>query len=173
MASMFTLAPADHETDPTILETGYKVWSTYRRDRNAIHVRSNNPSNAGGQVWSPIAQRSAGIWRIEAGSGYLNQGGMLLTRYLIDSGERVRSAVAAYAGPVRRYRASHNFYSLPTILNGRAVVSRDAEADKRAAKRKMVDFATAMEARATEARAAAGVVNLTDVVRNMIERRGG
>ena len=166
-ASTFTLAPADHPTDPQELEGGYKLWSTYKRSGNLIHVRSNNPNTAGGQVWHIIAFR-AGLgldapvanpdhaiivepsdkaWYIERGSGFLAQGGMLLARYLMQRGERIRSEMPAYDGRVKRYRATGRAYSLPTILNGgKAVVSRDKQADERS-KARNVDIATAMAVR--------------------------
>lgn len=150
MASMFTLAPAGHATNPAELEASYKCWSTYRRDRDVIYVRSNNPNNAGGQTWTPIARRTGGIWRIESGRGYFAQGCLLLARHLVQRGERVRTEhvrAATVLGRVVRYKATAKVYSLPSILNGyKAIVSRDKLADQRAAARK-VDIAAAMAAR--------------------------
>ncbi len=152
MASMFTLAPSDHSTDPKILEASYKCWSTYLRDRNRISVRSNNLNTAGGQLWTVIATRVRGTWQIQRGAGFLAQGGMLLARHLIQRGEAIRSEVLAYQESVTRYRATSKAYSLPTILNGNvAVVSRDKLADERAAKRK-VDIGAAMAARKAAAK---------------------
>lgn len=139
--SIFTLAPADHPTDLLALErTCYKCWSTYRRDGNKIDVRTNG-ENAGGQTWVTIAQRIKGGWIVESGRGLLGQGGMLLARYLADKGENVACENGLHGGPVKRYRATLRRYSLPTILNGREVLNRDAEADKQSAARKAVSMA--------------------------------
>lgn len=146
--SIFTLAPAGHSTDPLELENSYKIWSTFKRDRNTICVRSNQEHNAAGQTWSVIARRVNGTWRIATGRGFFAQGGRLLARYLIDTGCKVRSAIEAHKGKVVRYRATAKVYSLPSLLNGgQAVVSRDKLADQRAKARKSVDFMAAMRAR--------------------------
>jgi len=161
--SIFTLAPTDHSTNPIELERSmYRCWSTYKRDRNSIMVRTNKDETAGGQMWCLIAWRGRvlptdGIrsgstryspWDIKPGRGFLEQGGALLSRYLIDKGEKVHSEVVAYSGKVKRYRATAKVYSLPSLLNGgRAVVSRDKEADERREKSRGVDIAAAMAAR--------------------------
>lgn len=149
--SIFTLAPSDHPTDPMQLERSmYKCWSTYKRDRNSIMVRTNKDKTAGGQAWGLIAWRSSRDqpWRVKPGRGFYQQGGQLLARHLIDRGEKIRSEVEAYSGKVKRYRASAKVYSLPSLLNGgRAVVSRDKEADERRKKSRGVDMAAAMAAR--------------------------
>jgi hypothetical protein len=155
MASIFTLAPADHPTDLLALErTCYKVWSTYRRDGNRIDVRTNGP-NAGGQTWEPIARRRKGAWIVEAGRGLLMQGGQLLGRHLEQRGENVTCEVGFWPGAVKRYRATTRLYSLPSLLNGGEVLNRDAEADKRSKERKAVDMAARLkeiqEKRAAEA----------------------
>lgn len=135
--TIFTLAPSDHPTDPTELENGYKLWSTFRKSRNTIDVRSNNTDTAGGQTWHRIAVKVNGVWRVSAGKGYLAQASKLLARYLIQRRGKVRAETEAYQGTVKRYRATGKVYSLPSILNGyRAVVSRDRLADQRAAARK-------------------------------------
>jgi len=140
MASIFTLAPADHPTDLLALErTCYKCWSTYRRDRDLIEVRTNG-NNAGGQVWRPIARRVRGNWQVDSGRGLLGQGGLLLARYLFQRGENVACEIGFHNGEVKRYRATLKRYSLPSILNGGEVLNRDAEADKRSAERKGVDM---------------------------------
>lgn len=146
MTSMFTLAPADHSTIPMELETSYKCWSTYKRDGDVIYVRSNNTDRAGGQVWTVIAKRMLGVWRVDKGRGFFTQGGMLLARHLMQRGERMR-CLRAYPDKVRRYKATPKAYSLPTILNrGISIVSRDRLADERSAARK-VDIGAAMAAR--------------------------
>lgn len=134
---LFTLAPADHPTDPMELEGGYKLWSTFRKGRNTIEVRTNNEQTAGGQLWERIAVRGKKGWQISAGKGYLAQASKLLARYLIQKGSKVRCETEAYQGTVKRYKATGKVYSLPTLLNGgKAVVSRDKLADQRAAQRK-------------------------------------
>jgi hypothetical protein len=143
--SIFTLAPADHPTDLLTLErTCYKVWSTYRRHGNRIDVRTNQ-ENAGGQTWALIARRTRNGWQVESGRGLLGQGGMLLARYLDQRGENVACEIGFHNGAVKRYRATLKAYSLPTLLNGRAVLDRDAEADKRSAERKGVDMAARLK----------------------------
>jgi hypothetical protein len=140
MASIFTLAPADHSVDVLALErTGAKCWSTYRRDKNLIEVRTN-ADNAGGQIWQPIARRKRGGWIVQPGSGFLMQGGALLARHLSQRGENVACEVGFHETTVVRYRATLKRYSLPSILNGGEVVNRDDEADKQSAKRKGVDM---------------------------------
>ncbi len=147
---IFTLAPSDHPTDPTVLEAGYKLWSTFAqsKDGSSFYVRSNRTDTAGGQTWhiiavrvqvlNPKTQRVRLVWRIQPGSGFLRQGGQLLARYLISKRLKVRSEVIAYQGKVKRYDATAKVYSLPSILNGfRAVVSRDKLADQRSAGRKV------------------------------------
>ena len=149
-ASYFTLAPADLDTsDLSALEnTCYRVWSTYKRHRNTIWVRTNSDERAAGQTWQVIATRSAGVWHVQRGKGLLGQGGKLLTRYLIQRGERVRSEVTPPAGEVKRYKATPKVYSLPSILNNyTALVSRDRLADERSKARKSIDLAAAMAAR--------------------------
>jgi len=153
MTTIFTLAPADHPTDPCILEHGYKLWSTYARslDGCRVFVRSNLATTAGGQTWHLIAEQTNGVWYVDRGLGFLAQGGMLLARYWIDSGQCVRCQVVAYQGKVCHYKATAKVYSLPSILNGMvAVVSRDKQADKRQAARKtsLADMIAAREARA-------------------------
>lgn len=149
---MFTLAPADHSTDPAELEGSYKLWSTFKREDKVIYVRSNRKETAGGQEWRKIARHvsygaEGGFWLIETGAGFFQQGGALLSRYLIGLGQRVRSKVEAYQGDVKRYEATTKAYSLPSLLNGgKAVVSRDRLADERARARR-VDIAAAMAAR--------------------------
>lgn len=154
--SIFTLAPKGHPTNPVVLEAGYKLWSTYRQctdtDLHRFYVRSNLAETAGGQDWHLIAEVTIdGTWYVDRGLGFLAQGGMLLARFLIDRGFRVRSQVAAYKGRVEFYPATAKVYSLPSILNGmRAVVSRDKQADMRQAARKMdlADMIAAREAKA-------------------------
>lgn len=153
--SIFTLAPSDHPTDPTVLEHSYKLWSTFAWsiDRQRIFVRSNKPETAGGQRWVAIAENDGVTWHVSRGEGLLGQGGALLARYLIGKRSKVRSEVAAYAGKVRRYKATPRVYSLPSILNGmQAVVSRDKLADERSAERKisLADMIAAREARTKE-----------------------
>lgn len=143
--SIFTLAPADHPTDLLALEkTCYKCWSTYRRSGDRIDVRTNQ-MNAGGQIWQPIARRRRGGWEVSGGSGLLGQGGMLLARYLDQRGENVACEIGFHDGAVKRYPATLKLYSLPSLLNGRAVLDRDAEADKRSAERKGVDMAARLK----------------------------
>ena len=139
MNAIFTLAPKGHPTNPAILEAGYKLWSTYARslDGHRVFVRSNLATTACGQSWHLIAELTCGVWYVDRGLGFLAQGGMLLARHLIDSGERVRSQMVAYQGRVVEYPATAKVYSLPSILNGMvAVVSRDKLADQRSAARK-------------------------------------
>jgi hypothetical protein len=149
---IFTLAPADHSTDPVELENGYKLWSTFKRVSGIIYVRSNRKDTAGGQVWRRIAHHVSygspeGFWLIETGAGHFQQGGALLSRYLIGLGQNVRSKATAYQGSVKCYPATTEVYALPSLLNGgRAVVSRDKLADERARARR-VDIAAAMAAR--------------------------
>lgn len=136
--SIFTLAPSDHPKDPIVLERGYKLWSTFAWCIACIYARSNSHDTAGGQSWVKIATKTNGTWYVKSGSGHFAQGGALLARYLIGKRAQVRSEVVAYQGPVRRYAASATVYSLPSIINGmKAVVSRDKEADKRQAARKV------------------------------------
>jgi len=152
MTTIFTLAPSDHPTDPTVLENGYKLWSTYvySLDCERLFVRSNREDSAGGQSWHLIAERTAGTWYVNSGRGFLSQGGMLLARYLIDGGVKVRSQATAFKGHVSRYEGTAKVYSLPSILNGmQAVVSRDKLADQRSAARKgsLADMIAANKAR--------------------------
>lgn len=144
--AIFTLAPADHETDPMELEKGYKVWSTFKREGNFMYVRSNNSDTAGGQAWEPIATKRGRLWYIEAGSGHFGQGGRLLAGWLKGLGVKFRSVMRPHAD-VKYYAATAKVYSLPSILNGyKAVVSRDKLADQRRAAQR-VDIAAAMAAR--------------------------
>ena len=155
MTNIFTLAPKGHPTDPAILEAGYKLWSTYRQGdttcTSRFYVRSNLAETAGGQDWHLIAEATIdGTWYVDRGLGFLAQGGMLLSRFLIDKGFSVRSQVAAYKGKVVHYPATAKVYSLPSILNGMvAIVSRDKQADMRQAARKtsLADMIAAREAR--------------------------
>lgn len=143
--AIFTLAPADHETDPMELEKGYKVWSTFKREGGTIYVRSNG-ENAGGQTWEPIAEKRGRLWYIEAGAGYFGQGGRLLAGWLKGLGQKFRSVMPPHPD-VKHYTATAKVYSLPSLLNGgKAVVSRDRLADERRA-RQRVDIAAAMAAR--------------------------
>jgi hypothetical protein len=157
MSAIFTLAPKGHPTNPAILEAGYKLWSTYRQGdttcTNRFYVRSNLAETAGGQNWHLIAEATIdGTWYVDRGLGFLAQGGMLLARFLIDRGMRVRSQVVAYQGKVCHYPATAKVYSLPSILNGMvAVVSRDNEADRRQAARK-VSLADMIAARVERAK---------------------
>ena len=147
---IFTLAPHDHPTDPAVLETGYKLWSTFRKssDGQTFYVRSNRTDTAGGQTWHVIAvrvqvlnpktQRIRLVWSIASGSGFFAQGGQLLGRYLISKRFKIRSEVRAYPERVKCYAATAKVYSLPSILNKfKAVVSRDKLADQRSAARKV------------------------------------
>ena len=152
MATIFTLAPTGHPTHPAVLEAGYKLWSTYAvsLDGLRVFVRSNRSDTAGGQAWHVIAEQTNETWYVDRGLGFLAQGGMLLARHLIDSGERVRSQMTAYEGRVSYYPATAKVYSLPSILNGmQAIVSRDKQADMRQAARKtsLADMIAAREAR--------------------------
>jgi len=147
--AIFTLAPADHSYDLMELENGYKVWSTFKREEEAMYVRSNDENTGGGQIWEPIATRINNRWYVAGGRGYFAQGGALLARWLIDLGLGVRSKTKAYGGMggVKYYKASAKVYSLPSLLNGgKAVVSRDKMADERR-KAQRVDIAAAMAAR--------------------------
>jgi hypothetical protein len=147
---IFTLAPGDHSHDPVELENGYKLWSTFKRDwdDHIIYVRSNNPETAGGQTWQIIAHRADdnSPWYIQGGQGYFAQGGALLAGWLKSLGSRFRSEAKPYPH-VKFYKATAKVYSLPSLLNGgKAVVSRDKQADERRA-RQRVDIAAAMAAR--------------------------
>lgn len=152
--SIFTLAPIDHPTDPTVLEHGYKIWSTYAESLclTRMFVRSNKPETAGGQTWLAIAEFDGVTWRVQRGEGMFGQGGGLLGSYLMATGNKVRTVVL-FDGEVTRYDATAKVYSLPSILNGmQAVVSRDKRADARSAERKtsLADLMAARETRAKE-----------------------
>lgn len=138
---IFTLAPVDHPTDPKILEHSYKLWSTYKVEKDAYYVRGNDAETAGGQRWHVIAEKaktpSGNVWVIKRGNGFLAQGGALLARLFASKRMKFRSEVPPWPSKVVQYKATAKVYSLPSLLNGGvAVVSRDKQADIRSAQRK-------------------------------------
>lgn len=145
---IFTLAPHDHDCNPAVLESGYKFWSTFKREEHIIYVRSNDPATAGGQTWQIIAHRADDTmpWYIQSGLGYFHQGGALLAGWLKSLKVKFRSEQKPWP-KVKFYKATAKVYSLPSLLNGgKAVVNRDKLADERRAQRR-VDIAATMAAR--------------------------